>query len=148
MLLTLLNEVDHSLSELQIEHLATVTHGFVGADLAALCNEAALVCLRRYVNFKKDCDDFCYNGTSIPCKGYFEDIAEQPALLKGARNLKDYSAQASSSVSNLSLASNFNTEIIPDSGEEEHILKVTYEDFQKARMKVRPSAMREVRLMM
>nr|KYP64075.1 hypothetical protein KK1_018663 [Cajanus cajan] len=87
-LFTLLSEMDHTLSELQIEHLATVTHGFVGADLAALCNEAALICLRHYANFKT-------------------------------------------------------YEITLDSGEEE-ILKVSFEDFQKARMKIRPSAMREV----
>ncbi|KAF7819152.1 Calmodulin-interacting protein 111 [Senna tora] len=129
MLLTLLSEVDHTLSELQIDHLATVTHGFVGADLAALCNEAALLCLRRYAYFKKACYDYCYDGTSTPC-------------------------HVSSLVSDISVASNFeqpmmgetsdNMEIISDSGEEEQILKVTYEDFQKARMKIRPSAMREV----
>ncbi len=29
-----------------LEHLAAITHGFVGADLAALCREAAMSCLR------------------------------------------------------------------------------------------------------
>ena len=28
-------------------HLAEITHGFVGADLEALCREAAMICLRR-----------------------------------------------------------------------------------------------------
>jgi len=28
-------------------HLAAITHGFVGADLEALCREAAMICLRR-----------------------------------------------------------------------------------------------------
>jgi transitional endoplasmic reticulum ATPase len=30
-----------------IPHLAEITHGFVGADLEALCREAAMICLRR-----------------------------------------------------------------------------------------------------
>ncbi len=33
--------------DLDIDHLADITHGFVGADLAALCREAALAALRR-----------------------------------------------------------------------------------------------------
>ncbi|KAG4393591.1 hypothetical protein AAZX31_03G108000 [Glycine max] len=143
-LLTLLSEMDHSLAELQIENLATVTHGFVGADLAALCNEAALICLRRYANFKKTYDS---------CSDY---ITEQPALMNGATNSIDHSGDATSSVSDMSVASSRvlpscmigmtseAMEIIPDSGEEEQILKVSFEDFQKARMKIRPSAMREV----
>jgi len=30
-----------------VNHLAEITHGFVGADLEALCREAAMICLRR-----------------------------------------------------------------------------------------------------
>ncbi len=33
--------------DFDLEHLADITHGFVGADLAALCREAALAALRR-----------------------------------------------------------------------------------------------------
>jgi transitional endoplasmic reticulum ATPase len=33
--------------EVDISHLAEITHGFVGADLEALCREAAMICLRR-----------------------------------------------------------------------------------------------------
>lgn len=33
--------------EVDIERLATITHGFVGADMAALCREAAMSALRR-----------------------------------------------------------------------------------------------------
>lgn len=35
--------------DVQIEHLANITHGFVGADLAALAREAAMKTLRRYL---------------------------------------------------------------------------------------------------
>lgn len=148
-LLTLLSEVDHTLSESQIEHLATVTHGFVGADLGALCNEAALICLRHYANFKKSCD-------------VSDKITEQPALMNGVTNSRDHLGVATSSVSDMSLASNLvlpscmmgtTSEIIEITSnsvtvKEEQNLKVSFEDFQKARMKIRPSAMREVWLML
>lgn len=99
---TLLSEVHHSLNDQQIKDLATVTHGFVGADLAGLCNEAAFICQRRYASLV----------------------------------LPSYMMGATSEIMG----------IIPDSGEEKH-MKVNFEDFQKARMKIRPSAMREVWLM-
>jgi transitional endoplasmic reticulum ATPase len=34
-------------ADVKVDHLASVTHGFVGADLEALCREAAMICLRR-----------------------------------------------------------------------------------------------------
>ncbi len=33
--------------EVNLSHLAEITHGFVGADLEALCREGAMICLRR-----------------------------------------------------------------------------------------------------
>ncbi len=35
--------------DVDMGHLAEITHGFVGADLEALCREAAMVCLRRII---------------------------------------------------------------------------------------------------
>lgn len=46
-LLRMLRRMPHALSEAEIAHLASVTHGFVGADLQALCREAALHAVRR-----------------------------------------------------------------------------------------------------
>jgi transitional endoplasmic reticulum ATPase len=43
--------------DVDLEHLAEITHGFVGADLEALCREAAMSCLRGIlpeVNFALD----------------------------------------------------------------------------------------------
>jgi transitional endoplasmic reticulum ATPase len=34
-------------ADVDVTHLASITHGFVGADLEALCREAAMLCLRR-----------------------------------------------------------------------------------------------------
>jgi len=33
--------------DVDLDHLAAITHGFVGADVEALCREAAMICLRR-----------------------------------------------------------------------------------------------------
>jgi transitional endoplasmic reticulum ATPase len=41
-------------------HLAAITHGFVGADLEALCREAAMICLRRIL------PDIDFSVTQIP----------------------------------------------------------------------------------
>jgi transitional endoplasmic reticulum ATPase len=35
--------------DVDLKHVASLTHGFVGADLAALCREAAMKALRRYL---------------------------------------------------------------------------------------------------
>jgi len=35
--------------DVDLERIAAITHGFVGADLAALCREAAMVCLRGFL---------------------------------------------------------------------------------------------------
>jgi transitional endoplasmic reticulum ATPase len=43
--------------DVNLEHLAEITHGFVGADLEALCREAAMSCLREIlpeVDFSRD----------------------------------------------------------------------------------------------
>lgn len=40
---------ENDLREKLMDELASLTHGFVGADLAALCREAAMKALRRYI---------------------------------------------------------------------------------------------------
>ncbi len=43
--------------DVDLKRLAEITHGFVGADVAALCKEAAMYVLRRLwpqLEFKKD----------------------------------------------------------------------------------------------
>ncbi|MBZ5520658.1 MAG: CDC48 family AAA ATPase [Acidobacteriia bacterium] len=37
-------------NDVSMAHLAEITHGFVGADLEALCREAAMICLRRILS--------------------------------------------------------------------------------------------------
>ncbi|URZ15822.1 CDC48 family AAA ATPase [Clostridium felsineum] len=43
--------------DINLESIAEVTHGFIGADLAALCREAAMVCIREFlpkINFSNN----------------------------------------------------------------------------------------------
>ncbi|MCX7018515.1 MAG: CDC48 family AAA ATPase [Candidatus Sumerlaeota bacterium] len=46
--------------DVKLDHLAEITHGFVGADLEALCREAAMICLRRIMT------DIDFARTGIP----------------------------------------------------------------------------------
>jgi transitional endoplasmic reticulum ATPase len=53
-------------AEVDMGHLAEITHGFVGADLEALCREAAMICLRRII------PDIDFGLTAIP----YEQLAQ------------------------------------------------------------------------
>ncbi|XP_008228492.1 PREDICTED: calmodulin-interacting protein 111-like [Prunus mume] len=115
----LVGDMEHSLSEEQVQDLANATHGFVGADLAALCDVASFNFLRRNVKFK-----------------YPKDTTHVS---------RDYSDSTCSSVSH-SKGTNANGDNFLNGIEEECVFKVSFEDFEKARMRVGPSAMREVKL--
>ncbi|RUS24731.1 AAA family ATPase [Jimgerdemannia flammicorona] len=49
-LATLLRNIPHSLSDDNIKGLAAISHGYVGADLAAVCREAGLKTIKRCVS--------------------------------------------------------------------------------------------------
>lgn len=48
-----LDSISHDLHEEDMRALAASCHGFVGADLAALCQEAAMCALRRVVQHRQ-----------------------------------------------------------------------------------------------
>ncbi|GBG68646.1 hypothetical protein CBR_g3187 [Chara braunii] len=50
----LLCRMPHTLTDADCRYLASATHGFVGADLAVLCNEAAISALRRIIKSRSD----------------------------------------------------------------------------------------------
>ncbi|MCF8036096.1 MAG: CDC48 family AAA ATPase [Desulfobacteraceae bacterium] len=52
--------------DVDMDFLAEITHGFVGADLEALCREAAMICLRRIM------PDIDYSITRIPYEKLIE----------------------------------------------------------------------------
>lgn len=144
-LLTLLRSMKHTLLDMELQHLATTTHGYVGADLASLCNEAALVCLRRYADFQiSSAESHCIALAPHACAGIKEDTD----------SLEDTNGLFSRDMLNSACSSFREAHSKQDSPSGDHVngictvkedvLKVTFGDFEKARLKVRPSAMREV----
>ncbi|KAJ6380763.1 hypothetical protein OIU77_029628 [Salix suchowensis] len=129
---TLLSEMKHSVSDTQLKQLAMATHGFVGADLAALCNEAAL-------------DQIAQQGQET-CRGDSADSASSSTshLHVSLENLSSSCLDGDVS----EITDNIENGIFACSKEdffmEEALLNIVSEDFEMARMKVRPSAMREV----
>ncbi|CAH8360494.1 unnamed protein product [Eruca vesicaria subsp. sativa] len=150
---TILSGMQHSLSDTQLEQLAVGTHGFVGADLAALCCEAAFVCLRKHLDQES-------SSTASECRGS-----------ESSTNMVDVSCDSSDSASSCitvspstsvakdSFSLNGTVSVVADNFENsgnscsekmlikeegEHSLSVGFEDFEKAKIKIRPSAMREV----
>jgi len=82
-------------ADVDVEHLASVTQGFVGADLAALAREAAMKCLRRKIpeldldkpvpsdileNMRVNMDDFLSALSEIEPSGMREVIVEIPRV--------------------------------------------------------------------
>lgn len=46
----LLKKIPHRLNAKEIDYLASVTHGFVGADLSLLCAETSLAAAKRIIS--------------------------------------------------------------------------------------------------
>lgn len=125
---SLLARMSHALAESDIETLAVATHGFVGADLASLCNEAAMVALRHFVhrNVKKE-----------GCTRFEEPTQE-------CENLSSISSKLSSCTAQFGRLDLTTANSALGSPVED--LKITMYDFEEAKSRVRPSAMREVML--
>nr|GMC90270.1 calmodulin-interacting protein 111 isoform X1 [Ipomoea batatas] len=148
-LLVLLSEMEHSLADLDIQHLATATHGFVGADLAALCNEAALSSLRRHVNLKTSYGDPNSKSSTPLQNGCSDDLMDvslcsEESKLPSVNNAVEGSSLITETCISSDIVNgvNVNGTCTTENG----ILTVTSGDFESARFKVRPSAMREVML--
>ncbi|KAG2560439.1 hypothetical protein PVAP13_8KG159300 [Panicum virgatum] len=112
----LLIGVRHSLDDEELESIAQEAHGFVGADLAALCNEAAFCALRRYISLKEN------SSNTLPASFSAMSLDDAPCTNTNTKSSKSYGET------------------------DEKALSVNSEDFKKAKTKVRPSAMREVML--
>ncbi|XP_047338722.1 calmodulin-interacting protein 111 [Impatiens glandulifera] len=123
-LLALLSDRKHSLSDSRILNLATNTHGFVGADLEALCKEATFMALRRHIDMDKFNRDMSSGGaTHEDCSSGTEDDLSGDTVKSAPPSITDLHLPLKTYNENLNICS---------------------EDFDKARMKVNPSAMREV----
>lgn len=63
--------------DVSLEHLAAVTHGFVGADLEALCREAGMYALRRALaDFRFGRDDFAELDLKVTLKDFNDALTE------------------------------------------------------------------------
>ena len=113
----LLVGVQHSLDDEDLKSIAQETHGFVGADLAALCNEAAFCALRRYISLKENLSN------TIPAHFSAMSLDDAPCTNSNEKSSQSYDET------------------------DEKALSVNSEDFKKAKTKVRPSAMREVSIL-
>ena len=127
-----LRGVRHELTDAQAATLAADAHGFVGADVAALCRGAAMEALRRRVREK----------TTTRAEG--EEAR--------ARRDGDGDGDTASAASAASLADRMDGLSVSSPSDErsgrversDAPSTVTWDDFLAARVRVRPSALREV----
>ncbi|KAG2258303.1 hypothetical protein Bca4012_021575 [Brassica carinata] len=157
---TILSGMRHSLSDTQLEQLAVGTHGFVGADLAALCCEAAFVCLRKHLDQESSSSNLPLEETPVTaseCRGSESSTDMADVSSDGSDSATScITVSPTTSVARDSFSLNGTVSEVADnfensgnseqmlSKEEEHTLSVGFEDFEKAKIKIRPSAMREV----
>nr|XP_056711011.1 ribosome biogenesis protein SPATA5 [Euleptes europaea] len=80
----LLNKVPHSLSATELVQLADRAHGYVGADLAALCKEAGLYALRRVLGQQANpLDDDVFGSVIITCNDFLKAMNEvRPSAMR------------------------------------------------------------------
>ncbi|KAH9311946.1 hypothetical protein KI387_026981 [Taxus chinensis] len=168
-LLAILCQMNHCLTKADLQSLATNMHGFVGADINALCNEAAMSALRRYINVHASCNVKKIHCQQLETPGNGHPFAKE---LSGCNSQdckisSDYLQYVSGLLSELSLCSDNGKKQVGNSISiqdtytdgsykeledikarliEPSLLKITLDDFETAKMKVRPSAMREVML--
>ncbi|KAL2480793.1 Calmodulin-interacting protein [Abeliophyllum distichum] len=156
-LLALLSDVRHSLLDVEIRHLAETTHGFVGADLAALCETAIMVHLQQYVNLEVSCGDSdCESSTTAcdidcqtsthSCNVCSDGDTDASCNLENTQESKLDAAFSSISEMKNSAENLPRIKVNGTCDVEDDTLRVTFEDFKKAREKAKPSAMREVKL--
>jgi AAA family ATPase len=113
-LVALLKRIPNSLTTAEIDHLASISHGYVGADLAAVCREAGLKTIHRVM------------GKQV------KSVEEKTLDLQGqfrAMSVSDSTAAATAQV--------------PDKETEDELM-VSAEDMRLAMTDVKPSAMREI----
>lgn len=166
---SLLNGMDHALVDSQVQYLASVTHGYVGADLASLCDQAALVCLKCHVKSTYSNYSSAATNGSVQLKESCTKLNGCSLDLKISSGLSsvnkhnptdsvslDLSAPAESALNchsdpetqhvelelqNVDHISSENVSVESNGG---CYLKISFEHFEVAMRKVRPSAMREV----
>ncbi|KAJ1962934.1 AAA+-type ATPase, partial [Dispira parvispora] len=77
---TLLRSIPHTLTQDEIAHFSATTHGYVGADLAALCHEAGFRAIQRHVEKGSPDSAEIHNATEMP--------AGTPSLMVTANDMQ------------------------------------------------------------
>lgn len=137
-----------------IQNLAMATHGFVGADLAALCNEAALVRLRQYVKSDVSHGDSDFEFSTVVDSEFqassqsreFQLGSDLETPLNLGESVKSNLHATFSSSSEAHNSSDMVGIAVNGTHVPKDALRVTSDDFEKARIRIRPSAMREVNI--
>eukprot|EP00850_Spirogloea_muscicola_P018256 SM000165S02217 [mRNA] locus=s165:195225:200869:+ [translate_table: standard] len=146
----ILHNQPHKLNKDDIHSLAAITHGFVGADLTALCNEAAMCALRKFAASQVETQDPCYYEAS--------SRVGEPAGEPGRAPDEDSVSPLVAEVATLSLSDSLDVAACATAAEDsktfssermqgqplEDQLAIDLEDFEHAKTVVRPSALREV----
>ncbi|KAF9929344.1 spermatogenesis associated protein 5 [Linnemannia zychae] len=114
----LLKRIPNTLTKSQVEELASISHGYVGADLAAVCREAGLKTIHRVMS--KDQSRF------VKCEA--KELQEQFSTM---------------SISDAGMVAPTETEAIEKDDEMDNLM-VSAEDMRLAMTEVKPSAMREI----
>lgn len=145
-LLALLKEKEHSLSDIEVHYLAKATHGFVGADLAVLCNEAKFICLRRYTDMQISYDESHCNISPLLSLDIVEGF-DRPDDINDLTSPDHLDYTCSSTLESPVRPENLDDETLNVNGTcavKKDTLWVSFDDFERARKKIGPSAMREV----
>ncbi|KAJ1652182.1 AAA+-type ATPase [Dispira simplex] len=77
---TLLRSIPHTLTEDEIANFAATTHGYVGADLAALCHEAGFRAIQRHVEEEP--------SVSVAIQDATEKLGGSPSLMVTASDMR------------------------------------------------------------
>ncbi|KAG0284370.1 spermatogenesis associated protein 5 [Linnemannia gamsii] len=113
-LVALLKRIPNSLTTAEIDHLASISHGYVGADLAAVCREAGLKTIHRVMSKQVK----SVEGETLDLQAQFRamSVSDSTAATTAQEPVK----------------------------ETEDELMVSAEDMRLAMTDVKPSAMREI----
>ncbi|KAI1307211.1 spermatogenesis associated protein 5 [Mortierella claussenii] len=133
-LTALLRKIPNTLTPAQIENLASISHGYVGADLAAVCREAGLKTINRVMGRKHS----HHQGAALAAGLDNNKIRAEGIEVQALDLQEQFEA--------LHVSDAMLTDVSKDSNQDQERseLKVSAEDMQLAMTGVKPSAMREI----
>ncbi|KAF9578060.1 spermatogenesis associated protein 5 [Lunasporangiospora selenospora] len=121
----------HTLTRSEVDSLASISHGYVGADLAAVCREAGLKTIHRVMTGRRQqrrqsIDQEMAEVQQLQARSQAKTLVEQFEGLKVEENQPEQRKDVDM--------------------DEDDELKVSMEDMRAAMTEVKPSAMREIML--